>query len=205
MLFQKEFNRLFDFIFNQVELSPGARKARLDKNYKLLDELVFQSYTLYIEEIIKDAITREKGRFHEIPLVVKFLDAVDNLRTSEVGNWDIIEKILLKCEMALDQSFQLHTINYNEGFHETSFILLYDYLKYNLVEQLHERRRALSFLADTRFGYLADYLEMQIARLQGKYRVSPPLVNGINRLRSEIKEINKRSWEESISPRYRHI
>lgn len=191
-LFQYEFDRILNHFFHRVDLSKGAKKARFDKKYSAFEEVIMQSYMLYIEEINDDAYRREGSSFYETPLVVKFLDMVDNLRTSEIGNWAVIEKILLKCEMALDKSFYLHHHICKEGFHETSFILLYDYLKYNLVEQLHERRRALSFLADTRFGYLADYLDMQIGRLQEKYQVSQSLVEGIARLRNDIKKKNQR-------------
>ncbi len=200
--FRNEFDRIMNHFFHRVDLALGEKKARFDRSYSVLDELILQSYALYMEELNDSVMGRKSGEFYEVPLVVKFLDIVDNLRTSEIGNWTAIEKILLKSEMALDKSFYLHHNIFQGGFHETTFILLYDYLKYNLVEQLHERSRALSFLADTRFGYLADYLEKQIGRLHEKYMVSQSLVKGIERMRTGIKEINRRLWSQYVFPKY---
>lgn len=63
-------------------------------------------------------------------------------------------------------------------------------MKYHLIEQLMERKRAMVFLADTRFAYFAQYLMREITRLQDKYKVSDSPVKELVRLRDEVRRIN---------------
>lgn len=190
--FAHEFAQLQDYFVHQVDLTEGARKARIDKKYTVLSELRLRSYRLFVEDIHSDARFREglgQG-FHEATLVVKTLDIVDNLRTSEVANFGALERILLKAETFLDCTFFLHDFIRALPQVKSSFIDLYDYLKYHLVEQLLERKRALVFLADTRFCFLADYLMREVVRLQAKYKVHGRPLSELNRLRGTLRAHN---------------
>lgn len=192
VVFRREFEKLLDYFVHQVELGEGARKARVDKKYTAASELRLRSYRLFVEDMHADARFRHKasGGFHDTTLIVKSLDLVDNLRTSEVANFASLERILLKAETFLDCTFFLHDEIRALPAAKTSFIDLYDYLKYHLVEQLLERKRALIFLADTRFAFLADYLMREVVRLQAKYKVHGNPLNELIRLRELLRTQN---------------
>lgn len=189
--FSREFEQLLDYFIHQVDLSEGARKARVDRKYSAVSELRLRSYRLFVEEIHRDARFRRSGDFHDSNLIVKTLDLVDNLRTSEVANFASLERILLKAETFLDCTFFLHDAIRALPRVNSSFIDLYDYLKYHLVEQLLERKRALFFLADTRFGFLADYLMREVLRLGGKYKVHGRPLSELSRLRQVLRQHNQ--------------
>ncbi|MFQ5740748.1 MAG: hypothetical protein ACE5JX_17230 [Acidobacteriota bacterium] len=192
--FEHEFRQFLDYFLDEVDLSRGAQKARIDSTYTVLAELRLQSYRLFVEEIADDARTRKApaaGTFHENPLVTKSLDLVDNLRTSEVSSLASLQRILFKSETLLDASFYLHDYVRQSNNTQATFILLYDYLKHHLVEQLWERKRALASLADTRFAYLADFLVQEISRLQQKYKVGEFPVTELDRIRDSIRELNE--------------
>jgi hypothetical protein len=191
--FRHEFAQLLDYFIHQVDLSEGTRKARVDRKYTAVSELRLRSYRLFVEDIHTDARFR-KGLgegFHDTTLVVKALDLIDNLRTSEVANFSSLERILLKAETFLDCTFFLHDFIRALPEVKTSFIDLYDYLKYHLLEQLLERKRALVFLADTRFAFLADYLMREVSRLQTKYKVQERTLPELMRLRAVLRQHNQ--------------
>lgn len=190
--FRHEFAQLLDYFVHQVDLSEGARKARVDKKYSAVSELRLRSYRLFVEDMHSDARFRNglgKG-FHDVVLTVKSLDLVDNLRTSEVANFASLERILLKAETFLDCTFFLHDEVRAIPSTCKVFIDLYDYLKYHLVEQLLERKRALIFLADTRFAFLADYLMREVVRLQAKYKVHGNPLQELRRVRQLLRDHN---------------
>ena len=190
--FRHEFSQLLDYFVHHAQLGGGVRKARVDRKYTAASELRLRSYQLFVEDIHTDARYRHglgKG-FHDATLVVKCLDLIDNLRTSEVANFSSLERILLKAETYLDCTFFLHAEVRAMPHVRTSFIDLYDYLKHHLVEQLLERKRALIFLADTRFAFLADYLMREVVRLQAKYKVHGNPLTELVRLRELLREHN---------------
>lgn len=190
--FAHEFDQLIDYFIGEVDFSAGARKARVDRKFTPVSELRLHSYKLFVQDIHSDARFREglgQG-FHEATLVVKTLDLVDNLRTSEVANFAALERILLKAETFLDCTFFLHDFIRALPQVKSSFIDLYDYLKYHLMQQLLERKRALVFLADTRFACLADYLMREVTRLQEKYKVHGQPLQELARLRQTLRQFN---------------
>ena len=191
--YDREYRQLLDYFLGQIDLRGGERKARLDKKYTVVSELRLQSYRLFVEDIHDDARLRIPPRdshLHEVILVVKALDLVDNLRTSEVANFGSLERILLKVETFLDCTFFLHEYIHQRPDVHSTFINVYDYLKCHLVEQLIERKRAMMYLADTRFAFVADYLVKQISHLQAKYKVSQTIPE-LTRTRQAIREQNQ--------------
>ncbi len=188
--FKNEFDQLLDYFLVEIDLSGGARKARIDIKYTVVSELRLQSYKLFVQDIHDDARFRHGAagqKFHDEALVIKTLDIVDNLRTSEVANFGSLERILLKAETFLDCTFFLHDYIRTFPNDRSSFIQLYDYLKCHLVEQLLERSRALVFLSDTRFGFLAGFLLREVERLQGKYKVQGSPIETLSTIRHELR------------------
>jgi hypothetical protein len=191
--FDYEFHQAFHWFLPRVDVGAGERVARVDRGYTVLHEVLLQAYHLFIEEIADDARSRggeNVESFHDTCLTSKSLDFVDNLRTTEVASWTALERISLKTEIFLDGTFFLHDVAYQQNV-RTTFPMLYDYVKLHLIEQLAERRSALAQLVDTRFGYLAEYLVHQIARLQRKYKVGESRLEDLARLRLRVQGVNR--------------
>jgi len=189
--FGYEFHQVLEWLIPTLDLEMGRARARVDDRHTLLSELQLQSYRLFTVEMADDSRSRPGG-FCEVPLVVKAMDLVDNLRTAEVVTWRSLDRILLKVEMFLDSTFFLMAWIREQGIPNRTFPLLYDFLKHQLVEQMEERARALEFLADTRFALLAEFLRRQIRRLHRKYHVGPKPVRTLGRLRRAIRDLNDR-------------
>ncbi|MCK6507476.1 HD domain-containing protein [Myxococcota bacterium] len=183
--YAREFHRLYWFLHG-VDLTRGAQKARLDHGYTLKKELALLAYRPFVEELADDARSRA-WPLYEGALVVKGLDLVDNLRTTEVAAFAAVERMLVKAETWLDHTFYLHDLVRQRDPAGTSFLDFYDYVKLQLVEQLAERSRALAFLSDGRFAILVGFLMDAIARVQDKYRVGPDLVVELRRLRRDLR------------------
>lgn len=186
--YEHEFHRLL-FFFDGMDLSDGARHARLDHGYSLKKELGLHAYRPFVEQLADDALDRA-WPIYERALVAKGLDLVDNLRTTEIAAFDAIERMLAKAEAFLDKTFFLHDEIRRRGLGDATFVVFYDYVKHHLVEQLAERRRALSYLSDSRFAYLASFLMESIGRVQTKYQLGTDLVGDLRRLRAELRRLN---------------
>lgn len=193
-MFARQFGRLDWFLATGLDLPAEAVEARRHPGYSVYRAIRKRTYALYLEDMADDALEREPlvpSRLYEPVLSVKFLDLVDNLRTSDVGTPASLEKILAKAEMALDKTFYLHDAVHTAGADaQSTFLPLYDVVKYNLVEQLYERQHAISFLADTRFRAVTRYLSVQVGRLRDKYKVAVDRVAELARLRRTIRAMN---------------
>lgn len=192
--FARQFGRLDGFLATGWDFAADVAEARNHSGHSVYRAIRRLTYPLYVEDMADDALDRERwstGRLYEPVLAVKFLDMVDNLRTSDVGTRVSLEKILAKAEMALDKTFYLHDHVHAAGATERSlFLPLYDLLKYTLVEQLVERQHALAFLADTRFRVLTRYLAGEVARLLDKYQLAVDRVGELVRQRESIRRLN---------------
>lgn len=189
--FAYEFDQLQGYFLSTVSLDEGARRASVDRKYGLLHDLKLQAYGLFVEQLGDHARSATDGRgFDETALVVKSLDLVDNLRTSGVAEGMALERILVKAEYFLDKTFYLHAVVHDRRLPQLTYVALYEYLKHHLVEQLFERRRALAFLADSRFAYLVQYLDREARRLQAKYQVGDDTLAGLAALRRRLRQIN---------------
>jgi hypothetical protein len=189
----RDFARVFDELDHYlptIDVARGAERARFDAGYTVLGEASLQCYGLYVQSIADETRRRlgDGQQQREAVIVVKFLDVVDNLRTAEVATWRPLEKLLLKAEAFLDRSYYLSEELRQRSLTGT-FDAAYDYTKTTLVGQLDDRRRALGYLADSRFAPLGRYLSSQVERLQEKYKVASP-VETLRRLREEIRASN---------------
>lgn len=192
--FDYEFYQLHAYFLPSVNLAAGRRRGLVDHQYTVLSEIAFQAYRIYAEQMGDDALLRHGhygSGFYDRVLTVKFLDQVDNLRTSGIATWSALERILIKTETFLDKTFYLHDYIRRHGFEgRTAFLELYDYLKCQLIEQMAVRRKAVAFLADSRFALLTEFLVETLSRLQRKYLVCELPRAEISRLRHQIKEHN---------------
>lgn len=178
---------------NDPELhGKGDEYHKYDAEHSLLGYLTLKSYRLFLEEMVRDALERgentESG-LHETALVVKALDLVDNLRTHEVASYRSTARILTKTDMYLDYTFFLHAKMRREGRGGT-FKLVYDYLKNHLYEQMLERRQALSHLEDTRFRFLAEFMDSKIATMRSTYKLPEDPKAELEKLRGMIRQAN---------------
>jgi hypothetical protein len=192
--FAHEFYQLRTYFLPSVNLAAGRRRGLVDRQYTVLSEVAFQAYRVYAEQMGDDALLRRGhygSDFYDRVLTVKFLDQVDNLRTSGIATWSALERILVKTETFLDKTFYLHDYIRRHGFERrTAFLELYDYLKCQLIEQMGVRRKALAFLADSRFALLTEFLVDTLSRLQRKYLVCELPRAEISRLRHQIRDHN---------------
>jgi len=199
--FERTFARLAGFLATGLDLPLEAAEAEQLPVYSLYRAIRRRSYALYLEDMADDAVARAPSaptRLYEPVLVVKSMDMVDNLRTSDVGAYGSLEKILGKAELLLDKTFWLHDVVHGaQATARSTFLPVYDVVKYNLVEQLFERQRALSYLADTRFRAVTRYLSAQIARLQDKYKVAVDRIAELSFLRREIRARNAAGCQRS--------
>lgn len=187
-----EYHRLAESL-TELDLSSGIAIHQVNRRYNLATEIALHVYGLFIDDMVDDFKDRCSGDgpgCYDVVLVVKFMDAVDNLRTSAATEKMKLEKILRKTQMILDKSFHLHAYLHESGIDARTFSLAYEFLKYTLVEQMLERKRALQNLADTRFSPLSDFMVEQITALESKYKIdmSPP--QRLTELRGELRSLN---------------
>lgn len=187
-----EYHRLAE-ILPSLDLTAAQEMARVNRKYNLQNEIVLHVYGLFIDDMVDDFkernSTEDDRGFYDVVLVVKFMDAIDNLRTSAATEKLKLEKILRKTQMILDKSFHLHEYLYLNGLMDNLFHLTYEMLKYTMVEQMIERKRALQNLADTRFSPLSEFMVDQISRLESKYKIELEPPARLREIRQEIRSL----------------
>lgn len=191
--YEYEFRQLLDYFLPRLDIAAADALERIERGHELLSEVSLHAYGLFAEQLADDARARadiSPSGFHETPLVVKTLDQVDNLRTCEIVNRMALERIVAKAELFLDKTFYLHAHIHENRIDDATFILMYEYLKHQLVEQLVERAKALETLGDSRFRSLVEYLRESIERLRGKYRVSDTPVARLTEVRDQLRKLN---------------
>lgn len=191
---QAEFSREFHqttYLLEDLDRSRSGHRTGIPPEHTVMSDLSLHAYRLFIADMADDARGRYPGPcLHEVPITVKSLDIIDNLRSSDVSSRRALARVLFKAEAFLDGTFYLHrSIAESGSTEQTAFVLVYDYLKNNLVEQLVERVKALSLLGERRFERLTRYLSREIVRLEAKFKVHHP-VREIARLRDRIREAN---------------
>jgi (p)ppGpp synthase/HD superfamily hydrolase len=188
----EEYNRLAQTL-TDMDLSTGQAICQVNRKYNITTEIALHVYGLFIDDMVDDFKKRDSGQgpgAYDVVLVVKFMDAIDNLRTSAATEKMKLEKILRKTQMVLDKSFHLHEYMYQNNLEDRIFSLAYEYLKYTMVEQMIERKRALQNLADTRFSPLSDFMVEQISGLETKYKIEHNPPERLRELRQELRDLN---------------
>ena len=174
-----------------VDLGPALEINRYNRRYNLATEIGLQVYGFFVDDMVDDSKERRSGHgaraFYNGVLVVKAMDAIDNLRTSAATEKLKLEKILRKTQMILDRSYHLHEYLRTCPKGDSLFPLAYEMLKYTMVEQMIERKRALQNLADTRYRPLSEFMVDQISRLEAKYQIDASPPDRLRELRDEIR------------------
>ena len=191
----REYNRLAETL-TEFDLTEGLAIHQVNRRYNVSTEIGLHVYGLFIDDMVDDFKRRNSATepgCYDVVMVVKFMDAVDNLRTSAATEKMKLEKILRKTQMVLDKSFHLHEYLYKSKLDDRTFALAYEYLKYTLVEQMLERKRALQNLADTRFSPLSDFMVEQITVLEAKYKIEHNPPERLAGLRQELRALTAES------------
>jgi (p)ppGpp synthase/HD superfamily hydrolase len=180
-------------VMPSMDISKALEISRFNRKYNLDTEISLQLYGLFIDDMVDDFKQRNSKNgpgFYDAVLVVKFMDAIDNLRTSAATERLKLEKILQKSQMILDKSFHLHEYLYQNNLQNRLFPLAYEMLKYTMVEQMIERKQALQNLADTRFSPLSEFMVSQISSLETKYKIERPPPERLREIRAEIRSLH---------------
>jgi HD domain len=192
-----EYSRLAE-VLPTLDLTEAQEIARVNRKHNLQTEINMQVYALFVDDMVDDFKFRHLPHgsgCHDLVLTVKFMDAIDNLRTSAATDKVKLEKILRKTQLILDKSFHLHEYLHVNNLSNPSFALAYEMLKYTLIEQMIERKRAIQSLADTRFSPLAEFMVDQIGRLEAKYKIDMAPPERLREIRTEL-----RALRESLTP-----
>ncbi|MBN1946018.1 MAG: hypothetical protein JW797_10100 [Bradymonadales bacterium] len=193
--FAAELQRLACFLEQRASILDGVRIVKRDKRFTVAIHLERQVYHLYAEELVEQAAAAVSGGENQeaiTALVVKLLDVIDNVRTSEVSNRLTLFKLANKAEALLDQVqlgflFRIPA----ELANPTTIPQLQRTVRLRLVDQLEARRRAVAEnFAETRFGGLVGFLGDQAFRLAAKYQVPVDRLEEIEVLEEEIRQIN---------------
>jgi len=186
-----EYTRLAE-VLPTLDLTAAQEMVRVNRRYNLQSEIILHVYGLFIDDMVDDFKHRDSeiGRGYDTVLVVKFMDAIDNLRTSAATDKLKLEKILRKAEMLLDKSYHLHEFLRSVGVDNRLFPLAYEMLKYTTVEQMFERKSAIQNLADTRFSPLSEFIVDQISRLESKYKIDVSPLDRLRDIRCEIRMLH---------------
>lgn len=188
----REYDRLAQHL-TELDLSTGVAINQVNRKYNITVEIAMHLYGLFIDDMVEDFKARKSAEgagFYNTVIVVKYMDAIDNLRTSAATEKMKLEKILRKTQIVLDHSFHLHEYLYQNNLHDRVFPLAYEYLKYTMVEQMIERKRALQNLADTRFSPLSEFMVEQITGLETKYKIESNPPERLAELRRELRNLS---------------
>ena len=179
--FGLEFHQLCEYLLPEISsrVSPGLG---LDGLLRMVRD---EAYQVYIGDLA-DHVSRS-GR--PTVLVVKYLDLVDNLRTSSLANKESVRRILHKAERVLDQTYWL--VNRPPSY----LPLLYDYAKCHLIQILEQHRAAIRQLPDTRYVVMDRFYLEETNRMRSKYKVDNA-AGTVADLASRIREANKTASQE---------
>lgn len=193
--YMREFQRMAALFEGTIDLSEAVKVARRDKKFTLSAYLERLLYPLYVEDLVEDASSSAEsteGRGAVTPLVVKYMDVIDNVRTSEVSNRLSLYKLVRKAETVIDTTQRLF-INHlpAELAARTTIPTLHRIVQIRLVDQFKIRRRALADnFSETRFATLIGFLSDQAQRLNTKYDVPRDRVDRLNELEDRVRHWN---------------
>ncbi len=193
--FAHEIASLARFLADEADFTYGAHIVKRDRKFTLavaLDRLVYRAY---IQDLVRTAA--EDG--HRAPsgpavaaLVIKLLDAVDNIRTSEVSNRLSLFKLVNKSEYLADAlgKHLRETPVPKEGL-AACIGPLARLVELRLVDQLDVRRRAVAEnFSETRFAGLVIFLAEHTERLRCKYDVPAARDERIDELEEEVRSLS---------------
>lgn len=178
-----------------VDLDEAALLRERDSKYTFAQYIQQPLYALYIDDIVRDAVYRvtESGGAPPVPLVVKSVDIIDNVRTSEVSNKSALDRLVRKAETILDavQAGFIDVVPPKVGFPST-IPALHRTVQIRLVDQIKLRRRAVADnFSETRFANLVRFLVDEGNRLNAKYNIPRNRIEVTESLENEVRSINR--------------
>jgi len=179
---------------DSVDLDQAALVCERDSKHTFARFIEQPLYALYVDDIVRDAGYRViEGGGPPVPLVVKSVDIIDNVRTSEVSNRSSLDRLVRKAETIIDC---VHT-----GFVDavpqqlaipSTISALHRSVQIRLVDQIKLRRRAVADnFSETRFASLVRFLVDEGDRLTEKYAIPRNRIEVIESLEHEVRAINR--------------
>lgn len=192
--FNYEFIGVAEFLESHIDLSEATKACRRNRKFTFAKFLEGRLYALYIHDIARDSAqrVRDTGGRPPVPLVVKSVDIIDNVRTSEVSNRSTLDKLVRKAETIVD----VVQVAFNNALPQELAIpstvsALHRIVQIRLVDQIKLRRRAVADnFSETRFASLVRFLAGEGNRLAVKYQIPPNRVEVTDQLETEVRRIN---------------
>ncbi len=191
--FSREFAGVSAFLESGLELADAVQVCKRNRKFTFAKFLELRLYKLYIEDIVRDSVERVKAGRTPVALIVKSVDIIDNVRTSEVSNRSTLDKLVQKAETIID--------GMQEGFVDTlpqdlaipsTVSLLHRIVQIRLVDQIKLRRRAVADnFSETRFVSLVRFLVEEGNRLNEKYNIPKNRCEVTETLENEVRRINQ--------------
>ncbi len=193
--YAREFASLSSFLQSNIDLSEATTACSRNRKFTFAKFLERQIYGLYIHDIAHDSahrVHRSRGKV-PVPLVVKSVDIIDNVRTSEVSNRSTLDKLARKAETIIDLIEISFLCEVPQELAITSTVsILHRIVQIRLVDQIKLRRRAVAEnFSETRFASLVRFLAKEGTRLEAKYRVPKNRVEVTEKLENEVRRINE--------------
>lgn len=191
--FVREFDGVAEFLGSRIDLTDAVEACRRDRKFTFAKFLEQRIYALYIRDIVDDAARRvTAGEGVPVPLIVKSVDIIDNVRTSEVSNRSTLDKLVRKAETIIDtiQEGFIDTVPQELAIPSTA-TALHRIVQIRLVDQIKLRRRAVADnFSETRFASLVRFLVHEGNRLTAKYEIPRNRIEVTESLENEVRRIN---------------
>ena len=202
-LFEEDFQRLGVYLDTEIDLTEAIKIAKRDRKFTLGNFLERRLYDLYVDDLVAHAANtalQTEGHEQVTALIVKFMDLIDNVRTSEVSNRLSLYKLVSKAESVLDR-VQTGFLDLVPGdlAARTTIPTVHRIVQVRLVDQFKLRRRAVADnFSETRFASLVHFLAEHANRLAEKYNVPKERVPVIGQLEDQVRAWNSaragRGW-----------
>ena len=190
-----EFAEVDEFLESKIDLTEAAEFWRRDRNFTFAKFLEKELYAAYIKDIAMSSArkVKETGGKPPIAMVVKSVDIIDNVRTSEVSNRSTLDKLVKKAQTIID-TVQTHFIEEvpQEISLRSTIPALHRIVQIRLVDQIKLRRRAVAEnFSETRFANLVRFLSREGDHLNSKYLIPKNRVEVTEDLENEIRRLNE--------------
>jgi hypothetical protein len=193
--FAREFIGVAKYLEGPIDLLRASENCRRDRKFTFAKYLERGLYQLYVEDIAQNAALRVRatGGAPPVPLVVKSVDIIDNVRTSEVSNRGTLDKLVRKAETIVDVTRSQFLEQVPQDLSIPSTIsALHRVVQIRLVDQIKLRRRAVADnFSETRFASLVRFLIQEGNRLTTKYQIPANRCEVTEDLESEVRRLNQ--------------
>ncbi|MBH24589.1 MAG: hypothetical protein CMH57_09085 [Myxococcales bacterium] len=192
--FGREFYGVAQFLEKELDLTEAQIAYKRNRKFSLTRHLERRLYATYIKDMARDATEKANGapRVASTPLIVKCVDIIDNVRTSEVSNRSNLYRLVRKAETIIDcvQEDFLDQIP-GEVARLTTIGPLHRIVQIRFVDQIKLRRRAVADnFSETRFAGLVRFLVDEGNRLTAKYMIPANRIEEVELLENDVRRLN---------------